>query len=105
MPMKDSKMKSIELSKEIIRMFSDRLREHSRETGTVMNYQQCLSSLLEALPDDKTLTEYRLDQWVEAMQREGYSVSTINKQISIVNSFCVTATGEICRLNGCLRRL
>lgn len=75
------------ISRERLESFLSFLESKGRAKETIRVYRRCLERLLTFLPDNKEICPDALLQWTEAMQTEGVSFRTINREISIVNSY------------------
>lgn len=75
----------ITLSLELIEEFLSALRQSGRAEETPKAYRQKLKQLYQYLPDDKCIRAGTLDQWMDDLQGQGYSTSTINSCISAAN--------------------
>lgn len=75
------------ISRERLESFLSFLQSKGRAKETIRVYRRCLERLLTFLPDNKEICPDALLQWMEAMRTEGVSSRTINREISIVNSY------------------
>ena len=75
------------ISRERLESFLSFLQSKGRAKETIRVYRRCLERLLTFLPDNKEICPDALLQWMGAMRTEGVSSKTINREISIVNSY------------------
>lgn len=76
------------ISAERVDSFLAFLQSQGRAKKTIGIYRRCMERLLAFLPDsNKEISADVLLQWTKAMREEGVALRTINRQISIVNSY------------------
>ncbi len=76
------------LSKENISSFIKYQEEKGLAPETINSYESNLMLLYDFLPaNDKTLSQYVLEYWIDCMHCEGLSKRTLNYKISICNNY------------------
>lgn len=77
----------VQITEEQVEMYLTSLAEKGRASGTLQTYRRCLEHLRQSLPAGQALTQGTLLRWQGQLLAEGYSPSTINTCLSVVNNF------------------
>lgn len=86
-PSCDRREAGVPLSPEEMEGFLSSLEARGRTAETLKWYRRGLGHLYRALPEDRRIRRGTLARWREALQREGYSSSTVNLFLSVANSY------------------